>query len=528
MTPTNPLVTPLLTDFYELTMAYAYWKNGRHEEPAVFDLFSRKNPFQGEFTVFAGLEEVLRFVESFRFQDDQIDYVRSLIGSAEPEFLEWLRGLDMSRVRIDAIPEGSIVFPWVPWIRVEGPLGATQLLETTLLTLVNYASLVATNAARFRLAAGPEKTLIEFGLRRAQGPDGGISASRYSYLGGLNATSNMAAGLLFGLPVRGTHAHSYVQSYQHISQVPCTQISDKNGNGHDLAQMALAFHRKLGFHTTNEGELAAFISYAVAFPESFLALVDTYDTLNSGVPNFLSVAFALMDIGYQPVGVRLDSGDLAFLSRATRNMFKSCGEVAGKDVSALKIVASNEIDESVLLSLNNQGHEIDVFGIGTRLVTCELQPALGCVYKLVEINGLPRIKLSQDFQKVTIPGRKEAYRLHGQKGYPLLDLMVNVGEAPPRAGEQVICRHPFDEMKRVLVTPTSVMPLHECVWDGRRRTPVRSIHDIRAAVIDQLAGFRQDHLRPLNPTPYHVSVSESLYDFIHDLWAKESPLTELM
>ncbi|MEW6364838.1 MAG: nicotinate phosphoribosyltransferase [Acidobacteriota bacterium] len=527
MSTTNRLVNPLLTDLYELTMAYAYWKHGRHEEHAVFDLFFRKNPFRGEFTVFAGLEEVLSFLEGFRYSDEQVDYLRTLLPESEPAFFEWLRRVDLSGVTVHAVSEGSIVFPRVPLLRVEGPLALAQLLETTLLTLVNYPSLVATNAARFRLAAGMRKTLLEFGLRRAQGPDGGMSASRYAFMGGFDATSNVLAGMLFGIPPRGTHAHSYVQSFQSLEQIPSRVVPASDGQSVDLVERTLAIRDRLRFNHTNQGELAAFVSYALAFPESFLALVDTYDTLNSGVPNFICVAFALMEMGHQPIGVRLDSGDLAFLSKATRNMFASCGELLNKDVSHFKIAASNDIDEAVLMSLNSEGHEIDIFGIGTRLVTCESQPALGCVYKLVEIGGSPRIKLSQDLQKVTIPGRKEAYRLYGQRGFPLLDLMVQAGETPPHPGDQILCRHPFDETKRVLVTPSRVMPLHQCVWNGGRMAAERSIHDIRADVLSQLASFRQDHLRLLNPTPYKVSVSAKLYDFIHRLWVEESPLPEL-
>lgn len=522
------MVNPLLTDLYQITMAYGYWKHGRHMEPAAFDLFFRRNPFSGEFTVFAGLEEVLRFLEDFRFTAAQVDYIRAQLPGADLEFFRWLEAVDLSGVTLLAIPEGTVVFPRVPLLRVEGPLAIAQLMETTLLTLVNYASLVATNAARFRLAAGEGKTLLEFGLRRAQGPDGGVSASRYAYLGGFDATSNVLAGMLFGIPVRGTMAHSYVQTFQSMNQIPDRTLLAPDGRASDLAQLALSYRDRLNQRQTNEGELAAFVSYALAFPHSFLALVDTYDTLNSGVPNFICTAFALMDAGYAPVGVRLDSGDLAFLSKAARNMFEHFGAQSGRDVSKLKIVASNDIDETVLLSLNNEGHSVDTFGIGTHLVTCESQPALGCVYKLVEIGHEPRIKLSQEVEKVTIPGRKEAYRLVGRKGYPLLDLMLGSSEPPPLPDQPVLCRHPFYETKRAMVIPAQVVPLHKCVWRDRRRVlPGRPLRDTRAEVLDQLAKFRQDHLRLLNPTPYKVSVSETLYQFIHRLWQAESPVVEL-
>lgn len=526
MKPTNDFVGPLLTDLYQLTMAYAYWKAGRHNDRAVFDLYFRKNPFEGEFTVFAGLEEVQRFVSDFHFGREQLDYVRSIMPSCDGEFYEWLRSVDCSQIRIHAIPEGSVVFPNVPLIVVEGPLAIAQLLETTMLTLVNYPSLVATNAARFRLAAGKNKTLVEFGLRRAQGPDGGVSASRYCYLGGFDATSNVLAGRLFGIPVRGTHAHAFVSSFLGLNDLNDVTITSSSGEKADFVEMVMSCRRELGFVHTNEGELASFIAYAQAFPASFLALVDTYDTLRSGVPNFLAVALALHRLGYRPIGIRLDSGDLAFLSRAARKLFREVSERMSVPFERLAIMASNDLDEATLLSLNQQGHEIDAFGIGTNLVTCETQPALGCVYKLVEVNGQPRIKLSQDLTKVTIPGRKEAFRLIGVEGLALVDLLIQAGEEAPRPGQRILCRHPFAEAKRAYVTPSQVIRLHQCVWDGKA-IPLPSLDEAREHLRQQLATMRQDHLRPLNPTPYKVSVSDRLYEFVHRLWMQEAPIAEV-
>jgi nicotinate phosphoribosyltransferase len=535
MNTANGYVNALLTDLYQLTMAYAYWQAGKHNDNATFDLFFRKCPFYGEFAVFAGLGEVMRFLRTFRLTSDDIDYLRNgrhgmppPLRGCSPAFFEWLSSIDCSQVRIHAIKEGTIVFPRIPLLRVEGPLAVCQLLETTLLNLVNYASLVATNATRFRLSAGKEKQLIEFGLRRAQGPDGAVSASHYSYIGGFNATSNVLAGKLFGIPVRGTHAHSFVSSYTHLGELAERTIEDAQGVTHDLVDMVLALREKLGFIHSNEGELAAFISYAQAFPAGYLALVDTYDTLKSGVPNFICVAAALMQLGYRPMGVRLDSGDLSYLSRATRRMFKEAGEALGLDLESLQIAASNDINEAILLSLNQQGHEIDVFGIGTHLVTCQTQPALGCVYKLVLVNDVPRIKLSQEVGKITIPGRKSVYRLLGSEGFPVLDLMIRDEEQPPSPCERILCRHPFDEAKRAYVTPSKVALLNDLVWNGGPTGPEPSIEEIRSWVLDQLGSFRQDHLRPLNPTPYKVSVSDSLYHFIHDLWMEEAPITEIV
>ena len=297
-------------------------------------------------------------------------------------------------MKIYALPEGSVVFPRIPLIRVEGPIIKGQLIETTLLTLVNYASLVTTNAARFRATTGEEKIFHEFGLRRAQGPDGGLTASKYSYLGGFDGTSNVLAGKLYGIPIKGTHAHSYVSSYNDIEDLKTRDLKDGLGEEiHPFTDLCLKYldeissQLKIIAEETNKGELAAFISYAIAFPTGFLALVDTYDVLKSGLPNFLSVALALHQCNYRPVGLRLDSGDLAYLSIEVRKRFDQISELYHlpyfKD---LLITASNDINEQILISLEKQEHQIDVFGIGTHLVTCQKQPALGCVYKLVEVN----------------------------------------------------------------------------------------------------------------------------------------------
>jgi nicotinate phosphoribosyltransferase len=584
MRPTNGFVGPTLTDLYELTMAYGYWKSGKHKDQAVFDLFFRKNPFGGEFTICAGLEEVIRSLHTFKFADAHINYLRNGIvedkeglqlqfeaglangfvrevssgfeelrfdrwgiecwapctypkddlrvpgpmENCEGAFFDWLKSIDCSDLKVYAVPEGAIVFPRIPLIRVEGPLAIAQMQETKFLNLTSFASLIATNAARFRLAAGVDKGLIEFGLRRAQGPDGGVSASRYSYMGGFDATSNVLAGQLFGVPTKGTMAHSYVASFSGLDEVTNPYIVGPDGKEHNFLELVLQYRHQLGFNRTNEGELAAFISYAQAFSEGFLALVDTYNTLGSGVPNFVCVALALIQTGHKPMGIRLDSGDLAYFSKETRKIFRKIAERFSVEFfGRLVIVASNDIDESILLSLGQQGHEIDVFGVGTHLVTCRAQPALGCVYKLVAINGQPRIKLSDEADKMTIPGRKEVYRLVGENRHPLVDLMIEAGKPAPRAGQRILCRHPFNEAKRAYVAPKNIIPLHKCVWEGRQTCALPSLHEIRQYVIDQISVMRPDHMRAVNPTPYKVSVSEDLYRSMHEIWMREAPITEI-
>ncbi len=527
MKPVNGFINPILTDLYELTMAYAYFNSGKYKNRAIFDLFFRKNPFNGEFTIFAGLSEALKFLKNYSFTDDQIDYVCGAMPACNNDFKDWLRNLDCSGVRVDALPEGTLAFPRIPMMRVEGPLGICQLLESTLLNLVSYSSLIATNAARMRLAAGEDKALIEFGMRRAQGPDGAVSAARYSYLGGFDGTSNVMGGYLYDIPVSGTQAHSYISSYANLDDLHTNKLLDKDGNEKDFVEAVMKYREELGFEDTNEGELASFIAYAQSYPNGFLALVDTYHTLESGIPNFLVVSLALDQFGYDPVGIRLDSGDLSHLSKRTRQMFKDVDEKYNNGFTDLKIVASNEINEETLRSLAEQGHEIDIFGIGTHLVTCQADPSLGCVYKLVQIDDSPRIKLSENVTKMTLPGRKTGYRLYGEKGHPIVDLLILDDEKAPEVDERILCCHPFEEEKRMYVVPSKVERLHEKVWDGDYSVDLPAMDDIRKRVQEQIKSLREDHLRPLNPTPYKVSLSEKLYDFLHELWHKEAPIKEM-
>lgn len=525
--PTNPLVDAMLTDLYQITMAYGLFFADRHEDDSVFELFFRKPPFGGEFTIFCGLEECVRFISTFRFSASDVLLLSKKFPTWNPSFWSWLASIDCKRVKLYAIEEGSVVFPREPLLRVEGPLAICQLLETTLLTLVNFPSLVATNAARFRLAAGPTKSLIEFGLRRAQGPDGALSASRYCYIGGFDGTSNVRAGFMFGLPVAGTHAHAFVSSFTGMSDLKTTTITDSKGATVEFVDQVVKYRAKLKRTTTNMGELTAFTAYAQAFPTGFLALVDTYDTLESGVWNFLAVALALNACGYKAIGLRLDSGDLAYLSKECRRAFREVSDSCQVDFTSLQIVASNDLSEKVLWSLREQGHEIDCFGVGTNLVTCKGQPALGCVYKLVEVRGKPRMKISQDVTKVTIPGKKEVYRLYNAVNEPLLDLMVSVGGPVPTPTKRILCMHPFDSNKRAYVTPTRVEALHVCVWDGKVTRGYPSIHDLRRRVASQLASFREDHLRRVNPTPFKISLNADLHQFMHLLWQQEMPIVEL-
>jgi len=537
------VVQPLMTDMYQISMAYAYWKSGKQHSVATFDLFFRKNPFKGEFTIFAGLSDCLDFMEHFKFSSSDINYLQTVMPHCEQEFFQYLKQLKPDQITIEALQEGSVCFPRIPLMKVSGPIIFVQIVETVFLNLINYSSLVATNAARFRIASGKKIRLLEFGLRRAQGPNGGLTASKYSYLGGFDGTSNVLAGKLFGIPVKGTHAHAYVSSFNTMDELDGLSLQPNNdvtqqmigGKQEDFVSLCSKWQKVLAAKLNilagecNEGELAAFASFSLAFPSGFLALIDTYDVCKSGIVNFCAVALALNEFGYRALGVRIDSGDLAYLSTVVKKVFEEIG--VSYDLpwfGELEIIASNDINEETILSLNEQGHKISCYGIGTHLVTCQRQPALGCVYKLVEVDNIPRIKLSQDVEKVTMPGKKRAYRLYGIDGFPILDLLQMPDEPAPEAGVRVLCRHPFSESRRAYVSPYKVEELYTLVWkDGKRVGEQRSLESIRQYAQESLHALRPDHKRSLNPTPYKVSVSDKLYQFIHKLWLENAPIGEL-
>uniref|UniRef100_A0A183GIR1 Nicotinate phosphoribosyltransferase n=1 Tax=Heligmosomoides polygyrus TaxID=6339 RepID=A0A183GIR1_HELPZ len=401
--------------------------------------------------------------------------------------------------------------------------------------------------------------LFEFGLRRAQGPNGGLTASKYCYVGGFDGTSNVLAGKLFGIPVKGTQAHSFICSFSSASDLKVRSLRHKCGSEErDLYVLSLEKRQWIMKEIewgvveseVSEGELTAFVAYALAFPDSNMALIDTYDVLRSGVINFIAVTLALFELGYKSVGCRIDSGDLAYLSKEVRSRLRKVAEL-DKDlewVQNVSIVASNDINEETIMSLNEQSwdpkemkvyghfvynttqssvyrsafqHEIDVFGVGTHLVTCQKQPALGCVYKLVALSGHPKIKVSEEVSKITIPGRKRCFRLYGKSGYAILDLMTLEDEPAPKTNEQILCRHPFQarESKRALVVASRVEPLHELYWCGGEI--VQDLPDL--CTIKVRSCWFSDGDRTLEV----VSVSEKLYNFLHSLWLQNAPIGQL-
>src|SRR3984957_10189371 len=380
MTPKDRVPPTLLTDLYQLTMAYGYWKERMLEHEAIFHLSFRQEPFKGGYAIACGLSDAIDFLQNFEFQPDDLAYLEELRGSDdvrlfEPKFLDYLQTLRFA-CDIDAIPEGNVVFPHEPLLRVTGPLLQCQLFETALLNIINFQTLIATKSARICLAA-KGSPVMEFGLRRAHGPDGALAASRAAYIGGCVATSNVLAGKVFGIPVRGTHAHSWVMSFQ--------------------------------------TEYEAFQGYGEVMPGNCVFLVDTYDSIE-GIRNAVSVGRYLRSIGKKLIGIRLDSGDLNYLSTVGRDILDQAGF---KDT---QIVASNDLDEHVIASLNEQGALIDLWGVGTKLVTAFDQPALGGVYKLGAVrsgNGTwqKKLKLSEQAGKVSNPGSLQVRRFEDQKEY---------------------------------------------------------------------------------------------------------------
>lgn len=466
------MTAPLSTDLYQLTMAQAYLKAGKAHDRAVFHMFFRRLPFGGGYAIAAGLEELLELLERYRFTHTDLDYLASLRGSdARPlfdrEFLTALRELQLD-VELHAIPEGSLVFANEPLVRVTGRLWHAQLLETSLLNIINYQTLVATKAARVVYAARG-RDVLEFGTRRAQG-DAALAASRAAYIGGCSATSHALAGQRYGIPVRGTHAHSWVMSF--------------------------------------DSELLAFEAYAAAAPNNCVLLVDTYDTLE-GVKNAIRVGEQLRARGARLLGVRLDSGDLAWLSIEARKLLDAAG------LTDTQIIASNDLDEHLIESLIQQGAAISAWGVGTKLVTAFDEPALGGVYKLAMIRRehdtefRPRIKLSEQAAKLSNPGIQQVRRFRTQERWVadvIYDEMTGCA-SPTRLVD------PLDPTRqRMLPAELSHEDLLVPVWrEGRRLTPKAALVDIR-----ERARHEQELLDPtvrrlLNPHEYPVGLSAELY-----------------
>jgi nicotinate phosphoribosyltransferase len=459
----------LLTDFYELSMMQGYFLR-QENPPVVFDMFFRRQPFGGGFSVFAGLESALDHVASLSFTPDDLAYLESL-GKFRREFLDSLASFRF-RGDIWAMSEGALAFPGEPLVRVHGSLIEAQLVESALLAVLNFQTLIATKAARIRLAANGG-SVVEFGLRRAQGVDGALSASRAAFIGGASGTSNTLAGKIYGIPVRGTMAHSWVMAFR--------------------------------------SEREAFEKYAETYPDSTMLLIDTYDTLGSGLENAIAVGKRLAREGHANFGVRLDSGDLEYLSKAVRARLDQAG------LTGARIMASNELDEHIVHQLVTQGAPIDSWGVGTHLVTGGGDPALTGVYKICarQENGrwVPTIKVSNNPEKVTNPGIKQVWRFTNALGSPLADL-IGLDEDPPRPGVPHTFHHPMGDYRTFTLGEESVItPLLSLRMRGGVRVGERpSLLEAQSLAADSLDRLDDTYKRLLNPHVYKVSLSTGLHE----------------
>jgi nicotinate phosphoribosyltransferase len=471
----------LMTDLYQLTMAYAYWKRDMVQKEAVFHLFFRRPPFHGGFTIAAGLEAVIDYIQNFKFDRSDIDYLKELVDVEgnqlfPDDFLAYLADLKLT-VTIDAVPEGTVVFPYQPLIRVQGPLIQCQLLESPLLNLVNFPSLIATKAARTAWAADGDEVL-EFGLRRAQGVDGALTASRSAFLGGCNATSNVLAGKLFGIPVKGTHAHSWVMAF--------------------------------------DDELESFYEYAKAMPTNCVFLVDTYNTLE-GVKKAIEVGHWLRKQGRELLGIRLDSGDLNYLSIESRKMLDNAG------LANVAIVASNELDENLIKELKLQGSKIAVWGVGTNLVTAKDHPALDGVYKISAIRNRGEkwhytLKLSEQLTKISTPGVLQVRRYFN----PLENVADVIYNVDAGLSSDRVAVDPFDPTREKKITADlQYRDLLEPIFDeGHLIYQIPDLVDSRKKVKAELSMFHQGIKRFINPHQYVVGLDRDLYQLKVDLIRK--------
>lgn len=468
----------LLTDFYELTMMYGYYKHGKSNQVATFDVFFR--PFaESNFCVAAGLEQAVEYIMNLRFSDEDIRYLAST-NAFDDDFLNWLKDFKFTG-SVKAVPEGTVVFPYEPLMTVTAPICQAQLLEAALLNIVNFQTLIATKARRVCYIASPAGVL-EFGLRRAQAPDASIYGARAAVIGGCSSTSNVLCAQMFGMDPKGTHAHSWVMSFP--------------------------------------TELEAFIAYADTYPNNCLLLVDTYDTLRSGVPNAIKTFDYLKAKGYKPVGIRLDSGDLAYLSKEARKMLDDAGH------SECKIFASSDIDEYVLTALKQQGAKIDIYGVGTRMITSNNTPSLGGVYKLCNINvdgvDYPKMKISDNPIKVTNPGIKTIYRLFDKKTDKAIADLICLQDEVIDESKPLTITDEYERWKSMTLTDYYAKNLYQdVIVDGKQVYIPKNVYQLQADCKESLGGFWEEYLRISNPHEYKVDLSSKLYELKQKLIAEE-------
>ncbi|RXZ76627.1 nicotinate phosphoribosyltransferase [Paenibacillaceae bacterium] len=462
----------LHTDKYQINMMYAHWKQGSLQERAVFEAYFRKLPFGNGYAVAAGLERIVHYINNLRFTDQEISYLREQEEEYDEAFLNELRHFRFTG-DLHAVPEGTLVFANEPLLRVEARVFEAQLIETAVLNFLNYQTLVATKASRIKQVAG-EDNLMEFGTRRAQEADAAVWGARAAYIAGFHSTSNLRAGMMFGIPTKGTHAHAWVQ-------------------GHDSEQQA-------------------FDKFADALPGQVTLLVDTYDTIRSGVPHAIKTAKRMETQGKRMTAIRLDSGDLSYLSKTARAMLDDAG------LPYVKIVASNDLDENIIFNLKGEGARIDSWGVGTQLITAADQPALGGVYKLVarERGGelVPVVKISGNPEKVTTPGVKEVYRIiNKQTGKAEADYIALQHEEDVRRGGKITLFDPVHPFMRKDIEQYEAIPLLQTIFrNGEQQYKLPSLAEIRDYHKKQFQPFWPEYLRKLNPEKYPVDLSVTAWE----------------
>lgn len=469
----------LLTDLYQLTMMNGYLKEGRKDETAVFDVFFRQNGMI-TYSVACGLEQAVDYILNLKFGKEEIDYLSGL-NIFSDEFIDYLKNFKFTG-DVYAVPEGTVVFPGEPIFTVKAPVMQAQLVETAVLNIINFQTLIATKAAKIRYAAKND-LVMEFGLRRAQAPDAGIYGARAAVIGGCDSTSNVLAGKMFDIPVAGTHAHSWVMNFK--------------------------------------DEYTAFKAYADVYPDNALLLVDTYDTLNQGVPNAVKVFGELKEKGYKPKGIRLDSGDLAYLSKKARKLLDDAG------YPDTVICASGDLDEYSISSLKNQGAKINSWGVGTRLITSADMPALGGVYKLAAVyddNGkeIPKIKVSENAEKITNPGFKNIYRVYDKaSGKAEADFIYLRSEAEIDTSKPLVLTHPTERWKSITFYNYKLKSLQQdIIKNGKQVYKMPSLAEIKAYAKKDLDSFWDEYKRLDKPHVYKVDLSDGLYELKKDMLEK--------
>ncbi|VWU49845.1 nicotinate phosphoribosyltransferase, putative [Hepatocystis sp. ex Piliocolobus tephrosceles] len=521
--PSNVFINALYMDYYHIVMAYTFFKHKKHTDNSVFEIYFRTCPFHGKFAIFAGIYEIIKYINSFCFTTSQLNFLKKKM-SHYPDidlFIDYLKTVSGKDISIYSMDEGDIVFPNEPLVIIEGPLLICQMLEAALLNLVNFPTLVATNSMLYKIGVN-QKMIAEFGCRRAQGPDGSMSGSRYAHFG-CDFTSNVYASFLYDLPLIGTMSHAFITSFKYEKELLNRYI-----NKHDF--LNIIYEKKKIIYNlykcdmVNESELIAFIAFAQINPANFFCVIDTYDTLQSGIYNFLIVALALHEIKYKPVGIRIDSGDLAYLTKECKKVFIDISKQLNVPFNELKICVSNDINHEIVKKLENE-KQIDLYAIGTNLITCQPETSLKIVYKLAQINNYPCYKKTNENHKATYPYKKNVYRLYNKENnLAVCDYIQHYEETQPISNQCIDYVH-FENQKaqHVTLTPAHVEKKVKNMWDhGKSLIKFKTSKEVKQYTLNELKKFKKDHFDKYEPTPYNVCYSKKYFDLFSTIVLKKS------